>query len=189
MLVALLMMITIVTGPVSHADEQLHISWPEHGYIFRINNARPGDIISRTIVISNNNSKNMSYFFRVRITTDENRISKVLWVKLSQHNEVIFEGSLKNLADKANGIPMEQLRDKNGESLTISIIFDHNAGNVFQRSAMSFSAEVGALRAMLVQEERRNEKAHNKHESIWEQCMKYIKTAEDKIKKVSVRPR
>lgn len=183
------MLIIAVAIPKVFADDYVSIHWPEHGYLFRIDNAVPGDVFTRTFTINTRKSDNRYYYFRIQIVTDEHSLSKALQIKVIQSNKILYEGSLKNLADKPNGTSLNITGNKRDQHIDVSIVFDRNAGNIYQKSAISFYAEVGALRAMPVHKIEYEQKTHKKHESIWEMCTRYIKKVENKFKKVGDRPR
>lgn len=163
--------------PLSFAAEQTTVRWPEKGYLFWITNASPGDVINRTIKIQNKDNDADNYYFRIRIITDEHALSHVLHVRISQLSKTLYTGTMNDLASESRGILLDQLH-RNQDNLDLSVTFDRNAGNLYQKSLLSFIAEIGT-----------QQKTHKKHESIREMCTRYIKEVENNLRKVSDRPR
>jgi hypothetical protein len=101
---------------------------------------------------------------------DDHELSKALLVTLSQRGKEIYSGTLNDLAGKIHNISME--------NMNVTITFDRNAGNVYQKSTILFSAEIGLENI-----------TYNKNKDIWKMCKRYIKNIRKKAEKVSVRPR
>lgn len=153
-----------------YAHEQEHIVWPEKGELIQVSNVVPGSIFHRTIRILGRYSFNSSYYFRILLMQDDHQISQVLWIAISQHGKNIYSSTLRDFAGKIHNIAMEDIE--------VTITFDRNAGNIYQKSSTRFSAEIGV-----------KEKAYNKNKNIWEICKRFMEKVRDKVEKVRVRPR
>ena len=169
MMLIIIICILLSSGPVD-AHEQEHIVWPDKGELIQVSNAVPGTTFHRTIRISGTYSNSSSYYVRISLLKDDHELSKVLLVTLSQHGKEIYSGTLNYLTGKTHNISMKDIN--------VTITFDRNAGNVYQKSTILFSAEIG-----------REKTTYNKNKDIWEVCKGFIKNIVKKGEKVSVRPR
>lgn len=169
MMLIIIICILLSSDPVD-AHEQEHIVWPDKGELIQVSNAVPGSTFHRTVKISGTYPNSSSYYVRILLLKDDHELSKALLVTLSQRGKEIYSGTLNDLAGKIHNISME--------NMNVTITFDRNAGNVYQKSTILFSAEIGLENI-----------TYNKNKDIWKMCKRYIKNIRKKAEKVSVRPR
>ena len=131
----------------------LTVNWgvPEGNSIFAVNNMAPGQMETRSVIITNNASSTRSVAVQGVKTSETGNISTVLEIVISEGGADIYGGTdgTKNLAqfftDSAfpNGLLLFDLAPHQTKTAVLKVTFNESAGNEFQAKNVIFDPKIG----------------------------------------------
>ena len=128
---------------ITLADGNISIS-PDSAF-FNITNAAPGgEYESSQITVTNSGTEAEQLQFSVNIKTNPENLTQLLYMKVNDENGVCLVNCdwAKNL-DNTTEILIGPLPAGSSEKYTFVVLFDKNAGNVFQNATTIFDIIVG----------------------------------------------
>jgi LPXTG-motif cell wall-anchored protein len=115
--------------------EEIDIATSPHKIFFNINNLKPGDSVTKTLIVYNNGKQDFNYLFSNRfLTGSEKFYNEILLTISDQSNTVLFNDKIKNLEI----LEPRYLKTGTSENLIFSIKIPFELGNEFQGLGSEF---------------------------------------------------
>ncbi|RHW42266.1 hypothetical protein D1B31_06495 [Neobacillus notoginsengisoli] len=97
-------------------------------FLFQLTNLVPGDWANRTLLIKNNGEEDYTYITSSKLKKGSKKFYHKLWLKVSDHKEVLFEGKLKDF----NNLEERFLKKGKSEELFFTVKLPEELGNEFR---------------------------------------------------------
>ncbi|WP_223701373.1 TasA family protein [Sutcliffiella deserti] len=126
----LILLLVLSTNAFAEPNSNLEIDLSTEPYsiLFHLNNIKPGDSVTRELIVENNGSKDFKYLFTNRFMNGSEKLYNELLLNVSVSKSVLFEGKLKDF-EKLDSRP---LKTGSSEELTFRIEIPYELGNEFQ---------------------------------------------------------
>lgn len=113
-----------------YAEErrEIDISLEPKEVLFHVSNMKPGDWANRSIRISNDGTKKLSYSIKSEVSEGSTKLYEALKVTVKDKQEVLYEGSLKELQSMEN----RTLAADRTDELIYTIHVPKELGNEYQ---------------------------------------------------------
>lgn len=113
-----------------YAEErrEIDISLEPKEVLFHVSNMKPGDWANRSIRISNDGTKKLSYSIKSEVSEGSTKLYEALKVTVKEKQEVLYEGSLKELQSMENRTLVTDRTDE----LIYTIHVPKELGNEYQ---------------------------------------------------------
>ncbi|PFE04027.1 hypothetical protein COE15_09415 [Bacillus cereus] len=113
-----------------YAEErrEIDISLEPKEVLFHVSNMKPGDWANRSIRISNDGTKKLSYSIKSEVSEGSTKLYEALKVTVKEKQEVLYEGSLKELQSMENRTLVADRTDE----LIYTIHVPKELGNEYQ---------------------------------------------------------
>lgn len=152
----ILLLIVLFPGGNTSANDserEIKLSLFPSKELFKIDNMKPGDWMTRTLTVQNRGNKDFVYRADARFVSGSELLYNQLLMKVSKDQTVLFEGKLSDF----QGFKQRKLAHQNEEELIYTVTFPYESGNEFQglktKFQIVFSAEVGGLRQVQGEED------------------------------------
>lgn len=116
---------------VTAAEKEIDINTIPNGYLFKVENIKPGDWISRDFVIKNEGRQDFKYTAMVGETKSVKGLFEELKLLVKKDTFVLFDGKLKDF----KGLDPRVLPKESQETLFFQVKMPYELGNEFQASA------------------------------------------------------
>lgn len=137
-LLVLLIMINFSLVPIQASNEvdQIDLSTTPESQLFKIENMKPGDWLTRELVIRNNSNESLNYDMLAKYVSGSEKLYNQLTLEVLKDDEQIFKGKLSEFT----GFTKRTLAESKEETLTFTVEFPPESGNEFQglQTEMSF---------------------------------------------------
>jgi LPXTG-motif cell wall-anchored protein len=110
------------------SNTEIDIETLPANYLFNIKNFKPGDKISKNIIIFNKGNKDFTYNIKSNYTTGSQMLFNQLKFKLEDQNSKLFEGNLKDFILYEPRL----LLMFSEETLRLTVEFPYESGNEYQ---------------------------------------------------------
>ncbi|MEW9108144.1 MAG: TasA family protein [Cytobacillus gottheilii] len=120
--------------PVHAEDREVDIQTNPHGYLFQVDNLKPGDWMPRNITVKNNGLMDFKYIARIGDKKSVKGLFEELEFMVKKENDLLYDGKLKDFT----GFSPRELAKGSEETLFLQVKVPETLGNSFQGS----SAEV-----------------------------------------------
>jgi LPXTG-motif cell wall-anchored protein len=115
--------------------EEIDIATSPHKIFFNINNLKPGDSATKTLIVNNNGKQDFNYLFSNRfLTGSEKFYNEILLTISDQSNTVLFNGKIKDFEK----LEPRFLKTGTSENFIFSIKVPFELGNEFQGLGSEF---------------------------------------------------
>lgn len=113
-----------------YAEErrEIDISLEPKEVLFHVSNMKPGDWANRSIRISNDGTKKLSYSIKSEVSEGSTKLYEALKVTVKEKQEVLYEGTLKELQSMEN----RTLAADRTDELIYTIHVPKELGNEYQ---------------------------------------------------------
>ncbi|MGV2940368.1 LPXTG cell wall anchor domain-containing protein [Mesobacillus sp. LC4] len=115
----------------SASEKEIDINTIPNGYLFNVSNIKPGDWMSRDLVIKNDGKQNFKYTAQVGETKSYKGLFEELLLLVKKDSVVLFDGKLKDF----KGLNPRVLSKGSQETLFFQVTMPYELGNEFQGSA------------------------------------------------------
>ncbi|MCQ6268030.1 LPXTG cell wall anchor domain-containing protein [Fictibacillus sp. WQ 8-8] len=112
----------------SKTSVKIDLATSPSGSLFNVNNMKPGDSATRTIVLKNKGNVPFSYSSRAQYKKDSKKLYNQLHLLLKDKSIVLFDGPLSQF----HKLKPRKLEPRKEEELTATISFPWESGNEFQ---------------------------------------------------------
>ncbi|WP_080848422.1 TasA family protein [Cytobacillus gottheilii] len=133
-LIVFMLSIGIGGFPVHAEDKEVDIQTDPSGYLFQVDNLKPGDWMPRNITIKNNGLMDFKYIARIGEKKSVKGLFEELEFLVKKESHILYEGKLKDFT----GFSPRELASGTEETLFLQVKVPERLGNEFQGS----SAEV-----------------------------------------------
>jgi len=136
MIVLLIVLFFLLLGDrqISAEENEIDINKDPHGYLFQVDNLKPGDWMPREITIKNDGKQDFRYIAKIGESKSVKGLFEELDLMIKQDTTLLYEGKLKDF----KGIAPRKLANNTEEILFFQVSMPYELGNEFQGS----SAEV-----------------------------------------------
>jgi LPXTG-motif cell wall-anchored protein len=128
-LILLIFFISLSTANAS--EKEIDINTIPNGYLFKVENIKPGDWMPRDLVIKNEGKQDFKYTAIVRETKSYKGLFEELLLLVKKDTFVLFDGKLKDF----KGLSPRILSKGAQETLFFQVTMPYELGNEFQASA------------------------------------------------------
>lgn len=146
-----------LNDPTAYAIGDLTVDWGigtgDVGPIFNVTNMAPGDMVSHSVIVTNNASTARPVGVRGIKTTETGDLSTVLDIVISDPVSELYGGASptgpKTLSQfftesgGMDGIPLSVLAPSHTTTYTFKVTFQDSAGNDFQGASVMFNLKIG----------------------------------------------
>ncbi len=119
---------------ISAEENEIDINKDPHGYLFQVENLKPGDWMPREITIKNDGKQDFKYIAKIGNSKSVKGLFEELDLMIQKDTKLLYEGKLKDF----QGIAPRELSKDSEETLFFQVSMPSELGNEFQGS----SAEV-----------------------------------------------
>jgi LPXTG-motif cell wall-anchored protein len=116
---------------VRASEKEIDINTIPNGYLFKVSNIKPGDWISRELVIKNQGKQDFKYMAQIGETKSYKGLFEELELLVIKDKTILFDGKLKNY----KGLNPRVLPKGAQETLFFQVTMPYELGNEFQGSA------------------------------------------------------
>lgn len=126
-----LLFILLPISTATASEKEIDINTIPNGYLFNVSNIKPGDWISRDLVIKNYGKQDFKYTAQVGETKSYKDLFEELLLLVKKDTYVLFDGKLKDF----KGLNPRVLSKGSEETLFFQVKMPYELGNEFQGSA------------------------------------------------------
>lgn len=143
---SVIMLFVVLVSPFGEtkaidSDPVIDISTSPAKRVFEVSNIKPGDTMTRPLVIQNDGNIDFDYNMASKMISGSDKLFNQLLLSVSQAGEVLYSGTFGNF----EGMSLRSLGVNDKEELSLSVEFPYESGNEFQGLATSvlftFTAE------------------------------------------------
>ncbi|MGM0843548.1 MAG: TasA family protein [Bacillota bacterium] len=119
-------------------NNQLDISTSPHIILFDLTNLKPGDTMSRDLLIANNGEQDFHYIISNKFTGGSEKLYNQLLLEVSDEKGIIFKGNLKDF----NKIDSRSLKSREQENILFHVEMPYELGNEYQGLTTDFQLKI-----------------------------------------------
>lgn len=118
-------------------QQEINIITKPQGYLFKLENVSPGDLISREIEIVNDGKQDFEYTAILGETRSLKKRLEQLDLKVKQGSSVLYEGKLTEF----KGLSPKPLKSGTSETLKFQVSIPNNFNNYYQHFLAEFELQ------------------------------------------------
>ncbi|MBM7553665.1 TasA family protein [Thalassobacillus pellis] len=132
MIVVLVMFIIVPTHPFAESGNselnEIDIATSPQKVLFNTDNLKPGDTITRNLIIKNDGLKDFNYLFSSKFSAGSKKFYNSLLLSVKKDGMVLFHGNLKDFEE----LKPRFLPNGSTETLTFKLEMPYELGNEYQ---------------------------------------------------------
>ena len=118
----------------TNRESEIDLGISPRDVLFDVSNIKPGDVIQRSMTITNGGFMDVQYTTKVQHTEGSRKLYNQLLLQVMDGNEVLYSGALSDFA----GFDARRLAGSEKERLVFKVEFPYESGNEFQGLATKF---------------------------------------------------
>ncbi|MFC4800486.1 LPXTG cell wall anchor domain-containing protein [Neobacillus sp. GCM10023253] len=139
--ILLAILVGLVTPTLADAQSnEIDIASSPQKIFFSVSNYKPGDQLSKTLIVRNNGKQDFRYVLSNSFLNGSEKLYNELLLKVNDKNKVLYNGKLKDF----NKLESRLLAKNNADQLTFLIEIPYELGNDFQGLGSEFQIKLYA---------------------------------------------
>jgi len=129
-LIIFLYMLFVSANLIAADEKEIDINTDGNGFLFKVDNLKPGDWMPRNITISNDGIQDFKYIAQIGKSESTKNLFEELELLVEKDGNTLFEGKLKDFT----GFSPRELASGTSETLFFEVTMPTHLGNEFQGS-------------------------------------------------------
>ncbi|WP_113928310.1 TasA family protein [Bacillus sp. P14.5] len=119
-------------------NNQLDVSTSPHKILFDLTNLKPGDTISRDLLVINNGEQDFHYIISNKFTGGSKKFYNQLLLEISDEKGIIFKGNLNDFSK----LDSRSLKSRDQENILFHVEIPYELGNEYQGLTSDFQFKI-----------------------------------------------